>query len=49
MWPRTLAPGAPATALGDLDRAATLLAANVSPELVLDATVLRWPRRARAA
>ncbi len=45
----TLAPGAAATALGDLDRAATLLAANVSPELVLDATVLRWPRRERAA
>ena len=45
----TLASGAPATALGDLDRAATLLAANVAPELVLDATVLRWPHRVRAA
>jgi DNA polymerase III delta' subunit len=44
-----LRPGAPAVALIGLERAATLLAANVSPELVLDATVLAWPVRSRAA
>lgn len=42
-------PGAPAAALVGLERAATLLAANVSPELVLDATALAWPVRSRAA
>jgi DNA polymerase III delta' subunit len=44
-----LEPGAAAGALVGLERAATLLAANVSPELVLDAMVLGWPRRRRAA
>jgi hypothetical protein len=31
--------------LRELDRAAELVEANVSPELVLDALVLAWPRR----
>jgi DNA polymerase III delta' subunit len=44
-----LDPGEPAAALAGLERAMTLLAANVSPELVLDATALAWPGRRRAA
>ena len=35
-------------ALRRLERAGTLLAANVSPELVLDAMAIAWPRRTRA-
>jgi DNA polymerase III delta' subunit len=41
--------GAAALALAATERAATLLAANGSPELVLDVLVLDWPHRGRAA
>ena len=41
--------GAAAAALATTERAAMLLAANASPELVLDVLVLDWPRRRRAA
>jgi len=41
--------GAAAAALGSTERAAMLLAANASPELVLDVLALDWPRRRRAA
>jgi DNA polymerase III delta' subunit len=41
--------GASAMALGAAERAATLLAANASPELVLDVLALDWPVRRRAA
>jgi DNA polymerase III delta' subunit len=43
-----LTTGAAVEALGRLERAATLIAANVSPELVLDAMAIAWPRRSRA-
>lgn len=46
---RDLPPGAAGKALGRIVAATTLLEANVSPELVLDVELLRWPRRARAA
>jgi len=46
---RTLDLGAPAAALAALERGATLLAANVSPELVLDSLALDWPRRRHVA
>ena len=32
-----------------LDRTAELLESNVSPELAIDALLLAWPGRARAA
>jgi hypothetical protein len=44
-----LAPGAIDAALARLVRARELLDANVSPELVLDVALLRWPRATRAA
>ena len=43
-----LAPDAAVEALRRLERAGTLIAANVSPELVLDALAIAWPRRRRA-
>lgn len=43
-----LAPGAGADALARLVRAGELVDGNVSPELVLDVMLLRWPRRTRA-
>lgn len=43
-----LAPDAAVEALGRLERAGMLIAANVSPELVLDALAIAWPRRRRA-
>ncbi len=46
---RELAPGAAAEALARLVRARELVEGNVSPELVLDVMLLRWPRRRRAA
>ena len=46
---RDLAPDAPATALAGLARAGELLDANVSPELLLDVLLLRWPRRRHGA
>jgi DNA polymerase III subunit delta' len=46
---RSIPAGAPGDALARLVRASELLDANVSPELVLDVLVLRWPRSARAA
>ena len=42
---RDLPEGAPAAALARLVRASELLDANVSPELVLDVLLVRWPRR----
>jgi DNA polymerase-3 subunit delta' len=45
----TIEPGAVARFLERLARSAELLESNVSPELVLDALVLAWPRRVRAA
>jgi DNA polymerase III subunit delta' len=42
-------PGAAAAFLERSARSVELLAANVSPELLLDALVLAWPRRAAAA
>jgi DNA polymerase-3 subunit delta' len=41
--------GAAAASLAGTERAATLLANNASPELVLDVLALAWPRRRRAA
>ena len=46
---RDLAPGAPADALARVVRASELLDSNVSPELVLDVLLLRWPRIREAA
>jgi DNA polymerase III delta' subunit len=46
---RALPDGAAATALARLVRAAELVDANVSPELVLDVVILRWPRIRAAA
>jgi hypothetical protein len=46
---RALPDGAAATALARLVRAAELVDANVSPELVLDVVMLRWPRIRAAA
>ena len=46
---RALPPGAAAGALARLLRATELLDANVSPELVLDVLLVRWPRRRAAA
>ena len=46
---RDLAPGAPADFLARLVRADELIAGNVSPELVLDVLLVRWPRRHRVA
>ncbi len=40
-----LAPEVTVDALRRLERAGTLIAANVSPELVLDALAIGWPRR----
>ncbi len=45
----TLPPGAAAHVLERVGRSAELLASNVSPELILDALALAWPRRAAAA
>jgi DNA polymerase III delta' subunit len=45
----TIEPGAAVVFLERLARAAELLESNVSPELVLDALVLAWPGRTRAA
>jgi DNA polymerase-3 subunit delta' len=42
-------PGSAAAFLARTARAAELLASNVSPELLLDALVLAWPRRAAVA
>jgi DNA polymerase III delta' subunit len=44
-----LPPGVAVEALRRLERAGTLLAANVSPELVLDALAIAWPRRRGAS
>jgi DNA polymerase-3 subunit delta' len=44
-----LPPGSAARFLERADRSAELLASNVSPELLLDALALAWPRRASAA
>lgn len=44
-----LSPAATAAALRHVERSAMLLAANVSPELILDDLALAWPRRRRAA
>jgi DNA polymerase III delta' subunit len=46
---RDLPEGAASEALARLARASELLDANVSPELVLDVLLVRWPRRRRAA
>jgi DNA polymerase III subunit delta' len=46
---RALPDGAAATALARLVRATELVDANVSPELVLDVVILRWPRIRAAA
>jgi len=46
---RDLPSGAPAETLARLVRADELIAGNVSPELVLDVLLVRWPRRRRAA
>ena len=43
-----LEPDVAIEALRRLERAGTLVAANVSPELVLDAMAIAWPRRRRA-
>ena len=51
-WRRPRGPspdGAAATALARLVRATELVDANVSPELVLDVVILRWPRIRAAA
>jgi DNA polymerase-3 subunit delta' len=45
----SIAPGAAGAFLGRAARGAELLAANVSPELILDALVLAWPGRRAAA
>jgi hypothetical protein len=44
-----LTPAVTVEALRRLERAGTLLAANVSPELVLDALAIGWPRARRGA
>jgi hypothetical protein len=44
-----IAPGSAEAFLERGARAAELLAANVSPELILDSVVLAWPHRAGAA
>jgi DNA polymerase III subunit delta' len=44
-----LAPGAAVDALRRLERTGMLIAANVSPELVLDAMAIAWPRRSRTS
>jgi DNA polymerase III delta' subunit len=44
-----LAPAAAVAALGRLERAGTLIAANVSPELILDDMAVAWPRRRTTA
>lgn len=46
---RSIPAGAPGDALARLVRASELLDANVSPELVLDVLVLRWPRSTHPA
>ena len=46
---RSIPPGAAAAHLASLLRAGELLDGNVTPELVLDTLLLRWPRRRRAA
>jgi hypothetical protein len=46
---RDLPPDAAAGMLTRLVRADELIAGNVSPELVLDVLLVRWPRRRRAA
>jgi DNA polymerase III delta' subunit len=46
---RALPDGAAATALARIVRATELVDANVSPELVLDVVILRWPRIRAAA
>jgi DNA polymerase III subunit delta' len=46
---RDLPAGAATEMLARLVRADELIAGNVSPELVLDVLLLRWPRRRRAA
>jgi hypothetical protein len=45
----TTASGSAAIFLARAAHSAELLAANVSPELLLDALVLAWPRRVAAA
>ena len=45
----SIPPGSAARFLGRTARSAELLASNVSPELILDATVLAWPRSVAAA
>jgi hypothetical protein len=45
----TIPRGAAASFLAATGTAAERLASNVSPELILDALVLAWPRRAAAA
>jgi DNA polymerase-3 subunit delta' len=45
----TIPPGSAGRFLERAARSAELLAANVSPELILDALALAWPRRATAA
>ena len=42
-------PGSAARFLERAARSAELLASNVSPELILDALALAWPRRAAVA
>lgn len=44
-----LPPGAASAALARLSRAGELLEANVSPDLLVDVLLLRWPRPASAA
>jgi len=46
---RAIPPGSAEAFLDRAAHAAELLAANVSPELILDSVVLAWPRRAGAA
>jgi hypothetical protein len=46
---RSIPEGAGAAALARLVRATELVDSNVSPELVLDVLLLRWPRAAAAA
>jgi len=45
----SLPQGAPAQALARLSRASELVDSNVSPELLLDVLLLRWPRRRHVA
>ena len=46
---RDLPPGAASEFLASIAEADGLVVGNVSPELVLDVLLLRWPRRRRAA